>query len=242
MASPSVPSTQRSDYGDAYPSSKKVYVEEGRVRVPMREVTLSDGEPAVRLYDTSGPARRRSPSGTSRGPAGVDRRAWRRRAGARCGRGSRVGARGAPPTRPARAGGGHPAPLRAAGRGHRGDGVHRGPGGARPRVRALRGRPRARHHPGQHQPPRAGADDYRTALPREDQREHRQLRRQLVDRGGGREAAVGHPLGRGHGRWTCRPGTTSTRLASGFSGTRRCRSARSRSTRRSRRSAVGPRS
>ena len=54
MASPSVPSTQRSDYGDAYPSSKKVYVEEGRVRVPMREVTLTEGEP-VRLYDTSGP-------------------------------------------------------------------------------------------------------------------------------------------------------------------------------------------
>ncbi|MFP3949438.1 MAG: phosphomethylpyrimidine synthase ThiC, partial [Longimicrobiales bacterium] len=44
------------DYGDAFPNSRKVYVE-GRlgVRVPMREVTLSDGEPPVRIYDTSGP-------------------------------------------------------------------------------------------------------------------------------------------------------------------------------------------
>ncbi|HEX7049918.1 MAG TPA: phosphomethylpyrimidine synthase ThiC [Longimicrobiales bacterium] len=44
------------DYGDAYPNSRKVYVE-GRhgVRVPMREITLSGGEPPLRVYDTSGP-------------------------------------------------------------------------------------------------------------------------------------------------------------------------------------------
>jgi phosphomethylpyrimidine synthase len=44
------------DYGDAFPSSRKVYVE-GRhgVRVPMREIALSGGEPPLRVYDTSGP-------------------------------------------------------------------------------------------------------------------------------------------------------------------------------------------
>ena len=44
------------DYGDAFPASRKVYVE-GRhgIRVPMREISLSGGEPALRVYDTSGP-------------------------------------------------------------------------------------------------------------------------------------------------------------------------------------------
>ena len=50
-------------YTDAFPNSRKVYDEQTvptphddvRVRVPMREVALSGGEPAVRLYDTSGP-------------------------------------------------------------------------------------------------------------------------------------------------------------------------------------------
>ena len=44
------------DYGTAFPNSRKVHVEGARVRVPMREITLSGGEPAVRVYDTSGPA------------------------------------------------------------------------------------------------------------------------------------------------------------------------------------------
>ena len=39
----------------AFPGSQKVYVEAGRVRVPMREIALSGGEPPVRVYDTSGP-------------------------------------------------------------------------------------------------------------------------------------------------------------------------------------------
>lgn len=40
----------------ALPKSRKVYVEGGRgLRVPMREITLSGGEPPVRVYDTSGP-------------------------------------------------------------------------------------------------------------------------------------------------------------------------------------------
>ena len=56
MASPvSDPTRTASDYGDAYPNSRKVYVGETDVRVPMREVSLSGGEPPVRLYDASGP-------------------------------------------------------------------------------------------------------------------------------------------------------------------------------------------
>jgi phosphomethylpyrimidine synthase len=51
------------DYGDAFPASRRIYDEETltlahgpvTVRVPMREVALSGGEPPVRLYDTSGP-------------------------------------------------------------------------------------------------------------------------------------------------------------------------------------------
>ncbi len=44
------------DYGDAYPASRKVYVEApGGIRVPMREISLSGGEPPLRVYDTSGP-------------------------------------------------------------------------------------------------------------------------------------------------------------------------------------------
>ncbi len=37
------------------PGSKKIYLGEGGLRVPFREVGLSGGEPPVRLYDTSGP-------------------------------------------------------------------------------------------------------------------------------------------------------------------------------------------
>ncbi len=41
---------------DAFPNSTKVYVEgPAGVRVPMREITLSGGEPPLRVYDTSGP-------------------------------------------------------------------------------------------------------------------------------------------------------------------------------------------
>ena len=52
-----------SDYGTAFPNSRKVYerkVLDGAagsitLDVPSREVSLSGGEPPVRLYDTSGP-------------------------------------------------------------------------------------------------------------------------------------------------------------------------------------------
>jgi phosphomethylpyrimidine synthase len=43
-------------YGDAFPNSRKVYVDGPQgVRVPMREIALSGGEPPLRVYDTSGP-------------------------------------------------------------------------------------------------------------------------------------------------------------------------------------------
>jgi phosphomethylpyrimidine synthase len=48
--------TTAGDYGESFPNSRKVYVE-GRhgVRVPLREIMLSGGEPSLRVYDTSGP-------------------------------------------------------------------------------------------------------------------------------------------------------------------------------------------
>ena len=45
-----------SDFQNAYPSSEKVFVEGTRgIQVPMREIRLSDGEPSLRVYDTTGP-------------------------------------------------------------------------------------------------------------------------------------------------------------------------------------------
>ncbi len=51
----SLPALQQSDFASAFPNSKKVYVEAGDLRVPMREISLGGGEPALRVYDTSGP-------------------------------------------------------------------------------------------------------------------------------------------------------------------------------------------
>ena len=43
-------------YGAAFPCSTKVYLEGSRgVRVPVREIALSGGEPPLRVYDTSWP-------------------------------------------------------------------------------------------------------------------------------------------------------------------------------------------
>ena len=47
-----------SDFGSAFPKSRKIHVPgDGThgVQVPMREITLSGGEPPLRVYDTSGP-------------------------------------------------------------------------------------------------------------------------------------------------------------------------------------------
>ena len=56
MASPaaSMPAVE-SRFAEAFPNSRKVHVGDGRVRVPMREIALSGGEPPLRVYDTSGP-------------------------------------------------------------------------------------------------------------------------------------------------------------------------------------------
>ena len=44
------------EYGEAFPNSRKVYVEGAHgIRVPMREIALSGGEPPLRVYDSSGP-------------------------------------------------------------------------------------------------------------------------------------------------------------------------------------------
>jgi len=46
------------DYPDAFPNSKKVFAEGSRgIRVPMREIQLTGGEPPLRVYDTSGPGK-----------------------------------------------------------------------------------------------------------------------------------------------------------------------------------------
>jgi phosphomethylpyrimidine synthase len=45
------------DYPGAFPNSRKVLIEGSRgVRVPMREIHLTGGEPPLRVYDTSGPS------------------------------------------------------------------------------------------------------------------------------------------------------------------------------------------
>src|SRR5580765_7661961 len=45
-----------SEFSTAFPNSSKVLVDAGQgVRVPMREIALSQGEPPLRVYDTSGP-------------------------------------------------------------------------------------------------------------------------------------------------------------------------------------------
>ena len=59
MASPAAAIDSRrsvaSRFAGAYPGSRKVYTGGGRVRVPMREIELSGGEPPLCVYDTSGP-------------------------------------------------------------------------------------------------------------------------------------------------------------------------------------------
>ncbi|MBA3521484.1 MAG: phosphomethylpyrimidine synthase ThiC, partial [Gemmatimonadales bacterium] len=53
---PARPPASPSDFGEAFPNSFKVYLEGfGGIRVPMREIALSGGEPPLRVYDSSGP-------------------------------------------------------------------------------------------------------------------------------------------------------------------------------------------
>jgi phosphomethylpyrimidine synthase len=56
MSRPTYEPLTEADFDRAYPSSQKVYVDGPQgVRVPMREITLSGGEPSMRVYDASGP-------------------------------------------------------------------------------------------------------------------------------------------------------------------------------------------
>jgi phosphomethylpyrimidine synthase len=56
MSNPSAASFPYGDYGDAFPGSRKVYFEgPDAIRVPFREISLSGGEPPLRVHDTSGP-------------------------------------------------------------------------------------------------------------------------------------------------------------------------------------------
>src|SRR5216683_1146281 len=68
----------------------------------------------------------------------------------------------------------HADALRAAGCGDAGDGARRPPRGVPGGAGAERGRPRPDDHPGQREPPRAGADGDRHRGEVQDQREHRQ--------------------------------------------------------------------
>jgi phosphomethylpyrimidine synthase len=48
--------TRPTDYPNAFPASTKAYLDgSGGIRVPVREIALSGGEPPLRVYDTSGP-------------------------------------------------------------------------------------------------------------------------------------------------------------------------------------------
>ncbi len=172
----------------------------------MREITLAGNEAPLRVYDTSGPQ-----GGDVREGLPALRQPWidgARSGGLRATGADGRGLRGAPDAADARAQDedgasrhrpGHAAALRAQGRDHAGDGVHRHPRRVRRRVRARRSRARPRDHPGQHQSPRARADDHRPALRGEDQRQHRQLGGELVDRGRSRQAALVDAVGRRHG-------------------------------------------
>ena len=54
----SIPSGEqpRVTFETAYPNSKKVFIDGPHgMRVPVREISLSNGEPSIRVYDTSGP-------------------------------------------------------------------------------------------------------------------------------------------------------------------------------------------
>jgi phosphomethylpyrimidine synthase len=56
MARPTYAPLTAEDFASAFPASRKVHVEgPSGVRVPMREIAVSGGEPPLRVYDTSGP-------------------------------------------------------------------------------------------------------------------------------------------------------------------------------------------
>ncbi|HMV33069.1 MAG TPA: phosphomethylpyrimidine synthase ThiC [Gemmatimonadales bacterium] len=53
---PDTPAPAPAGYGDAFPASAKAHLEGPHgIRVPVREIRLSGGEPPLRVYDSSGP-------------------------------------------------------------------------------------------------------------------------------------------------------------------------------------------
>ena len=56
-ASDTIPTTatRLGPVSDDLPSSEKVYIGEGDIQVPFREIRLTGGEPSLRVYDTTGP-------------------------------------------------------------------------------------------------------------------------------------------------------------------------------------------
>ena len=190
------------------------------------------------------PAGSRHPRGASAAAGRVDslpRRLRRGRAAEKPGHrdadsGKAATAQDSPRPRP-----GHADALRPAGHHHAGNAFRGRPREHGAGVRPLGNRPRPGDPAGQHQPSRERADDHRPQLPREGQRQHRQLGRPLVDRRRSGEAAMGHPLGRRHGDGPLHRQRTSTPRGSGSCGTRPCRSAPCRFTRPWRRSTARPR-
>ena len=164
----------------AFPSSRKVYAEGERVRVPMREITLTGGEPPLRVYDTSGPldADVRTGLPPLRRPWIADRGDARR---------SGAPARAVTQLHYARKGEVTPEMEFVA--------LREGFDPEFVRSEVARGRaiiPANVNHP-ELEPMAIGP-----SLSGQDQRQHRQLRRQLVHRRGSREAPLGDPVGRGH--------------------------------------------
>ena len=158
------------------PGSERVFLTDGDIRVPVRRITVGGGEPPIDVYDPAGPRTADLHQGLPKlRQPWIDRRVARGDTNFSQMHYARQGVI----TEEMRF-----VALRES---------------VDARVRARRGRARARDHPGEPQAPRARADDHRPQLPGEDQRQHRQLGRVVVDRRRGREAALVGALGRRHG-------------------------------------------
>ena len=162
------------------------------IRVPVRDLALTNGE-RVRLYDTERPLHRPRLRGRSQaGPAARCAALDPRRDDVEPGAGGRWGLRAKPGRRVTQ--------MHYARRGEitpEMEFVALREGMAPELVRDEIARGRA-IIPANINHPESRADGHRPALPGEDQRQHRQLRGHVLDRGGGREDDVGDPLGRRH--------------------------------------------
>ena len=212
---PNVEPLTAAEFADAFPQSRKIYVEGSRgIRVPMREITLSGGEPAaarLRRERTSGDRSATGPGGAAPrlGARSRCRRIGRHPRGGRC---SHAIGRACAAVEPSRS-----CTTRAEARSRRRWSSSRFAKGFEPefvRSEVARGRaiiPANINHP--ELEPMIIGRQFRG----EDQRQHRQLRRQLVDRRGSGEAAMGDAVGRRHRDGSVDRQATSTRPASGSS-------------------------